>query len=247
MDIYAKTDTGQVRSINQDCFDFSTLNSKSSCAVVCDGMGGTKAGEVASLLACETVKKYIVENFKKNLSEEKIKELIINSIKISNEEILKKASEDKRYLGMGTTIVLALVCEDIVHIAHIGDSRAYIISEGKIEQLTKDHSMVQEMVESGEITSEQAKNHPKKNIITRALGVNKDIEIDYTFTNLKENDAIFLCTDGLSNYIDDKNILKYIKKYSGQEIVDRLIDKANKLGGNDNITALIMQNNLVSN
>ena len=100
------------------------------------------------------------------------------------------------------------------------------------------------MVESGEITSEQAKNHPKKNIITRALGVNKDIEIDYTFTSLNENDAIFLCTDGLSNYIDDKNILKYIKKYDGQEIVDRLVDKANELGGNDNITALIMQNNL---
>lgn len=244
MDIYAKTDTGRVRSINQDCFDFTVLDLQSFCAIVCDGMGGTKAGEVASLLACETAKKYIVENFKENLSDEKIKELIINSIKISNEEIFKKAQENKNYLGMGTTIVLALICKNTIHIAHIGDSRAYIISNKKIEQLTKDHSMVQEMVESGEITSEQAKNHPKKNIITRALGVSKDIEIDYKATSLKENDVIFLCTDGLSNYIDDKNILKYIKKYSGQEIVDRLVDKANELGGNDNITALIMQNNL---
>lgn len=244
MKIYAKTDTGRVRNINQDCFDFQVLDPNFSFAVVCDGMGGTKAGEVASLLACENVKNCVNESFKENLSEDEIKDLVINSVKISNDEILKKAKEDKRYLGMGTTIVLAVVYNDIVHVSHIGDSRAYIISNGKIEQLTKDHSMVQQMVESGEITSEQAKNHPKKNIITRALGINKEIEVDYISANLKENDAVFLCTDGLSNYVDDKNIVKYIKKYDGQEIVDRLVDKANELGGNDNITALIMQNNL---
>ena len=242
MEIYAKTDTGQVRKINQDCFDFQVIDPGFSFAVVCDGMGGTKAGEVASLLACKTVKNCINESFKENLSEDEVKDLVINSVKISNEEILKKAQNDKRYLGMGTTIVLAAVHNNIVHVAHIGDSRAYVISDKKVEQLTKDHSMVQEMVESGEITSEQAKNHPKKNIITRALGVNKDIEIDYNNTTLNENDILFLCTDGLSNYIDDEKISKYIKKFSGQEIVDRLVDKANELGGNDNITALIMKN-----
>jgi len=244
MEVYAKTDVGRVRDINQDCFDFQKLASQSLFAVVCDGMGGTKAGEVASLLACNTVKDYINEKFKEDLSEDEIKDIVINSIKDSNNEILKKAKEDKRYLGMGTTIVLAFAFKDTVHIAHVGDSRAYLISSGKMEQLTKDHSMVQEMLESGEITSEQAKNHPKKNIITRALGVNKTIEVDYTRTNLKENDTIFLCTDGLSNYIDDKNILKYMKKYKGQELADYLVDKANKLGGNDNITALVMQDNL---
>ena len=242
MKIYAKTDTGRVRSINQDCFDFQVLDPNFSFAVVCDGMGGNKAGEVASLIASNTVKDYINEKIKENLSENEIKELVIDSVKISNDEILKKAKEDKKYLGMGTTIVLALLYNDILHVSHIGDSRAYIISSGKIEQLTKDHSMVQQMVESGEITSEQAKNHPKKNIITRALGISKEIEVDYISANLKENDVVFLCTDGLSNYVDDKNIVKYVKKYDGQEIVDRLVDKANELGGNDNITALIMQN-----
>lgn len=242
MEIHAKTDIGRVRKINQDCFDFQVMDSQFSYAVVCDGMGGTKAGEVASSLACQMVKESITQNYKQNLSKDEIKNLVINSVKFSNEKILEKSAENKRYLGMGTTIVLAAVHNNIVHVAHIGDSRAYIISGDKIEQLTKDHSMVQEMVESGEITSEQAKNHPKKNIITRALGVNKEIETDYISKDLKENDILFLCTDGLSNYIEDNEILEYIKCFNGQEIVDRLVDKANDLGGNDNITALILKN-----
>ncbi|MBR1779591.1 MAG: Stp1/IreP family PP2C-type Ser/Thr phosphatase [Clostridia bacterium] len=241
MKIYAKTDIGKVRNINQDHFDFQIFDHKFSWAAVCDGMGGTKAGEVASTLACQSVKKAIREKFKVDLSEEEVKAIILDSIKISNAKILQKSAENEEYLGMGTTIVLVAIHNNIAHVAHIGDSRAYVISEGKIEQITKDHSMVQEMIESGEITSEQAKNHPKKNIITRALGVHEDIEIDYASVALKKDDTLLLCTDGLSNYIDDEEVLRYVEKYSGQEVVDNLVQKANDLGGNDNLTALIME------
>ncbi len=240
MQIYAKTDKGFVRSINQDCFDFEIINENFAWAVVCDGMGGTNSGEVASNLAAVSVKKSINENYKDSMTDDEIKDLLTKSIKTANDEILKKAQENKDYLGMGTTIVLAIATDHSVHVAHVGDSRAYFISSGEIEQITTDHSMVQEMVESGEITEEQAKNHPKKNIITRALGVGKDIEVDHATRNFGNGNVLLMCTDGLSNYIDENEIFNYFKRYNRLDLADSFISRANELGGNDNITVLII-------
>ena len=227
MKIFAKTDKGMVRSINQDCFDFEVVDTNFSWALVCDGMGGTNSGEIASNLARLCVKNEMNKNYKNGLTECKIKNLMLESI-------------SKSYEGMGTTIDLAVVVGDKLHVAHVGDSRVYLISKDKIEQITTDHSMVQEMLDSGEITSEQAKVHPKKNIITKALGVHEQLDADYVSKRLEKGDVVFMCTDGLSNYIDMENILKYINKYKEQELVEKFILNVNELGGNDNTTALVM-------
>ncbi len=240
MKIFAKTDKGMVRSINQDCFDFEVVDTNFSWALVCDGMGGTNSGEIASNLARLCVKNEINKNYKNGLTECEIKNLMLESISKSNKDILEKSLENKEYEGMGTTIDLAVVIGDKLHVAHVGDSRVYLISKDKIEQITTDHSMVQEMLDSGEITSEQAKVHPKKNIITRALGVHEQLNTDYVNKKLEKGDVVFMCTDGLSNYIDMENILKYINKYKEQELVEKFILNVNELGGNDNTTALVM-------
>lgn len=240
MKIFAKTDKGMVRSINQDCFDFEVVDTNFSWALVCDGMGGTNSGEIASNLARLCVKNEMNKNYKNGLTECEIKNLMLESISKSNRDILEKSLENKEYEGMGTTIDLAVVIGDKLHVAHVGDSRVYLISKDKIEQITTDHSMVQEMLDSGEITSEQAKVHPKKNIITRALGVHEQLDADYVSKKLEKGDVVFMCTDGLSNYIDMENILKYINKYKEQELVEKFILNVNELGGNDNTTALVM-------
>ena len=240
MKIFAKTDKGMVRSINQDCFDFEVVDTNFSWALVCDGMGGTNSGEIASNLARLCIKNEINKNYQNTLTECEIKNLMLKSISKSNKDILEKSLENKEYEGMGTTIDLALIVGDKLHVAHVGDSRVYLISKDKIEQITTDHSMVQEMLDSGEITSEQAKVHPKKNIITKALGVHEQLDADYVSKKLKKGDVVFMCTDGLSNYIDMENILKYINKYKEQELVEKFILNVNELGGNDNTTALAM-------
>ncbi len=240
MKIFAKTDKGMVRSINQDCFDFEVVGTNFSWALVCDGMGGTNSGEIASNLARLCVKNEINKNYKNGLTECEIKNLMLESISKSNKDILEKSLENKEYEGMGTTIDLAVVVGDKLHVAHVGDSRVYLISKDKIEQITTDHSMVQEMLDSGEITSEQAKVHPKKNIITKALGVHEQLDADYVSKKFEKGDVVFMCTDGLSNYIDMENILKYINKYKEQELVEKFILNVNELGGNDNTTALVM-------
>lgn len=242
MRIFAKTDTGKVRSINQDCYDFCVVNEDLAWALVCDGMGGTNFGEIASNLAKNTIKENFESFFKLNKEEytnENIKEIILSSALKANENIFNKSKEES-FSNMGTTVVIAVIFKDTLHIAHVGDSRAYVVSSNEIRQLTSDHSFVQEMVKSGKITPQEAKTSSKKNIITRALGVESSVSVDYESFILSEGDKIFLCTDGLTNYIDGDDFLRYFSEYEVGEIPNALVEDANRLGGNDNITVLLI-------
>lgn len=240
MEIYGKTDTGVVRETNQDSFDFGIINESFAWAVVCDGVGGTNSGDVASHLATEVVRKKINDTYSDDMEDDAIKELLKSCIEFASLEIFNKSKENENYYGMRTTIVLVAVRNDIIHVAHVGDSRAYLVLKDSIEQLTVDHSMVQELVKKGEITTEEAKSHPKKNIITRALGAQSDIEVDYVQQSYPENSSVLVCTDGLSNYMDKKELLKYFKSLDKEPLVEALINHANDMGGNDNITALVI-------
>ena len=242
MRIFAKTDTGKVRSINQDCYDFCVINEDLAWALVCDGMGGTNFGEIASNIAKDTIKENFEDFFtssKNNYTDENIRKIILRTTNKANENIFNKSKEEN-FSNMGTTVVIAVILKNILHIAHVGDSRAYVLSSGEVKQLTSDHSFVQEMVKSGKITPQEAKNSSKKNIITRALGVESSVSVDYKSFTLSKGDKIFLCTDGLTNYIDGDDFLRYFSEYKVEEIPNALVEDANRLGGNDNITVLLI-------
>lgn len=243
MVIYAQTDLGKVRTINQDCYDFCIIDDNLAWALVCDGMGGASFGEVASNIAKETLNKNFEDFFSasknQEVTNEKIRELILKAIAKANGNIFNKSKEEN-FSSMGTTIVVAVIFKNILHIAHVGDSRAYIVASDEIKQLTNDHSFVQEMVKSGKITPQEAKNSSQKNIITRALGAESNVSVDYESFILKRKDKVFLCTDGLTNYIDGKELFNYFLEFEDDVLPGALVEKANNLGGKDNITALLI-------
>ncbi len=242
MQVFGKSDIGLKRKSNQDCFYYAKVNENTLWAIVCDGMGGVNGGDVASNLAVKSIKDSLNnENWEEpSETQSNIKKMLRNALKKANLEIFTNAQDNKDLAGMGTTAVLVAVTEDKIHVAHVGDSRAYLVRQGKIKQLTIDHSMVQEMIDEGEITHEEAKMHPNKNIITRALGISKDVDVDYSMKTKKPGDSIIICTDGLTNYLDQKEILEYFKSEKGEALVDGLISSANERGGADNITVVTL-------
>ncbi len=242
MQVFGKSDIGLKRKSNQDCFYYAKVNENTLWAIVCDGMGGVNGGDVASNLAVKSIKDLLNnENWEEpSGTQSNIKKMLKNALKKANLEIFTNAQDSKDLAGMGTTAVLVAVTEDKIHVAHVGDSRAYLVRQGKIKQLTIDHSMVQEMIDEGEITHEEAKMHPNKNIITRALGISKDVDVDYSMKTKKPGDSIIICTDGLTNYLDQKEILEYFKSEKGEALVDGLISAANERGGADNITVVTL-------
>ncbi len=242
MQVFGKSDIGLKRKSNQDCFYYAKVNENTLWAIVCDGMGGVNGGDVASNLAVKSIKDSLNnENWEEpSETQSNIKKMLRNALKKANLEIFTNAQDNKDLAGMGTTAVLVAVTEDKIHVAHVGDSRAYLVRQGKIKQLTIDHSMVQEMIDEGEITHEEAKMHPNKNIITRALGISKDVDVDYSMKTKKPGDSIIICTDGLTNYLDQKEILEYFKSEKGEALVDGLISAANERGGADNITVVTL-------
>lgn len=242
MQVFGRSDIGLKRKSNQDCFYYAKVNENTLWAIVCDGMGGVNGGDVASNLAVKSIKNSLNnENWEEpSETQSNIKRMLKNALKKANLEIFTDAQDNKNLAGMGTTAVLVAVTEDKIHVAHVGDSRAYLVRQGKIKQLTIDHSMVQKMIDEGEITHEEAKMHPNKNIITRALGISKDVDVDYSMKTRKPEDSIIICTDGLTNYLDQKEILAYFKAKQGEDIVDGLISAANERGGADNITVVVL-------
>lgn len=235
-----ETDKGKVRSVNQDRCDIFFPDQTSCFAVVCDGMGGANAGEVAAELALETVVSRVKAGWRKGITAESVKNLLTTSITAANINVFDKACSDVSCEGMGTTIVACAVLGPTLIVAHAGDSRAYVYS-GALHQLTKDHSFVQTLVDMGKITDEQAKNHPQKNYITRALGIEENIDIDFVRYELCPGDIILLCSDGLSNYIAEDQIVGLLQQYGGSAAKE-LIEKANANGGGDNISAVVISN-----
>lgn len=241
MHIFAKTDMGKVRSINQDAFAANILPDGAALAVVCDGMGGANAGDIASKTAVEIISQYILKSYSPTMDTEDVLKLINNAITSANIDVFALSCKDELLTGMGTTAVVAVVRPNQAFICNIGDSRAYLIGD-ELSQITRDHSVVQNLIESGELSPEEARVHPKKNVITRALGVEENVLTDSYCIDISENNKVLLCTDGLTNYVENKKIFDIVKNNDLDKITDMLIVEANRGGGKDNITAAVISN-----
>ncbi len=240
MRIVAKTDIGKIRPNNQDSYATGELPNSVAWAVVCDGMGGASGGNVASSTAVKIISERITSSYKDGMSYNSIKNMLTSAIAAANIEVYDQSKADTSLAGMGTTVVVAIITENSVYVAHAGDSRAYVLSKGQLNQLTKDHSLVQELVDSGRLTFDEAKDDPRKNIITRALGVNDELRVDFCEEFIDENDIVLICTDGLTNYINDEGIVQLSASVEFDSLAERLVDIANENGGGDNITVVTM-------
>lgn len=239
--VFSKSDIGLIRQSNEDACNVGLLqDGEVGWAVVCDGMGGAKGGNVASGIAVEKISERIRSDYRPGMTDEETQRLIIDAIAYANREVHDLAGSDDALNGMGTTVVTAVVADATAHIAHAGDSRAYLISPDGIRQLTTDHSMVQEMVEKGDLTAQEARKHPQKNIITRALGVESSIRVDYREVSFAPRDLLLICTDGLTNYLDEEQIFALAGELSAQDFADRLVQLARDAGGSDNITVAVI-------
>lgn len=241
MMVGVSTDVGKIRDINQDSFYYSEMK-ELPLFIVADGMGGQNAGEVASSLAVEAIRNFFLDN-KENLLKRKIEipKFINDSLYLANERILNEARQNSSLDGMGTTLTMAYILDNQVYIGHIGDSRAYLFRGTQLVQITQDHSLVAELVRNGSISEEEAINHPQKNIITRALGTDRDIKIDIFSREVKKNDIILLCTDGLTNMVSNEMIRDILLSCDDlQKASNTLIDTANDLGGYDNTTVMLI-------
>ena len=238
MRTFSLTDTGVLRTMNQDyCFSSDAcVGNLSNLYVVCDGMGGHKAGEYAS--------RYTVERIVASASRSRWTDpvrIIREAVEKANEILVIESREDEEKRGMGTTAVVATIEDHRLYVANVGDSRLYIIGEA-IKQITWDHSYVEEMVRMGKMNRNDAIYSERKNAITRAVGATERIDIDFFEVELKESDAVLMCSDGLSNMVTDERIFEIVKSYNQTETICKaLIDEANKNGGQDNITAIVLK------
>lgn len=240
MEIFSKTDKGMVRSSNQDAELHGTFDCGDVWAVVCDGMGGANGGSVASSTAVEEIARNLKQSYTGGMSGNAVRDTLGSAIKSANVKVYIQAQEDISLRGMGTTVVAAIISGNTAYIAHAGDSRAYLLRKDTIRQITTDHSVVQVMVDRGELTADEARNHPRKNLITRALGVKPKLDIDYCECPFAAGDILLMCSDGLSNCVEEREMCDILRSNDGQAAVDKLIDTANKNGGSDNITAVAL-------
>lgn len=239
MNIFTKTDIGLVRTENQDNVWGEMLSPNTCAAVLCDGMGGESEGGLASQIAVDIISKRIKENFNEQMNRNSVRNLLITSVAAANSIVCDTARAHSVKV-MGTTCVAVIVSGGTAYIINVGDSRAYqLFTDGEdecIRQITKDHSHVRELVDSGKITEEQAKTHPKRNEITRAIGAEETVTPDYFELNLGEDDMILLCSDGLSAYGDDMDILDICFDSKPEKCVGELVKYANSNGGKDNVS-----------
>lgn len=239
MEIKYLVDRGQKRKSNQDFAAIFTNEKHQTLAIVADGMGGHLAGDVASKMATTE----LGESFQQTAfhSSEEATRWFIQTLQKVNEDIFQKGQSDSDFFGMGTTIVAVVVFEDEFVLAHVGDSRAYLLKENTLRQITVDHSLVQELVNEGEITQEMARVHPRKNVVTRSVGMPGTLEVDVLAVNYTKPEELLLCSDGLTNMVEDSEILEILQTLpTTEEKVATLVEKANAAGGLDNITVLLI-------
>ncbi|MCA9664469.1 MAG: Stp1/IreP family PP2C-type Ser/Thr phosphatase [Myxococcales bacterium] len=244
----AKTDVGMKRTHNEDYF---SLMEDEQLFIVADGMGGHSSGEVASRMAAETLSEFYQRTkdeeatwpYKMDRSLSYIENRLVCGIKLANYKIYEAASKDIRYKGMGTTIVTTLIHGDKVYVAHVGDSRMYRLRNGSLEQVTRDHSLLEDYRDAKpDMTEEEERNFPHKNVITRALGMRDSVQVDIKTEDVQEGDLYLLCSDGLSGMVTDDEMEEILKKNEDLErVVAELVDGANRAGGTDNITTLVLQ------
>jgi serine/threonine protein phosphatase PrpC len=223
-----RSDIGRLRQRNEDAYLV-----KDALFVVADGMGGHRGGDVASTLALETIESAD--------SGDVTLEALVDDIKRANQAVMERGEADRELRGMGTTITAVIAENGKAHVAHVGDSRAYLLRGGALQQLTEDHTLVQRMVREGRLTEDEAAHHPQRSVLTRALGVDEDIPVDELSLDVHPGDRLILCTDGLSNMIDRDRIRKILSREKDpQAACDKLIDAANRAGGDDNITVIVL-------
>lgn len=241
--VYAgKTDVGKKRDNNQDNFSISRIDEGFVLCTVCDGMGGANGGKTASTLAQTTFDKYIRENIK-DCEKKQYLELMQNALKSANDVVFQKAADDAELHGMGTTLVCCLCDGEKYYCITVGDSRIYAITQDALEQISHDHSYVQSLVDSGAITTDEARKHPNRNIITRAVGTDKELTGDVFTVEGERINGLLLCSDGLCGYIEHEQLEKICLQNSEPEkCVNLLIETANNLSGADNITAVVVKN-----
>jgi protein phosphatase len=240
MQAWGLTDTGCVRKQNQDAFQIEQLDRNTMLLVVCDGMGGAKSGNIASTLAVDVFTQEVKRSYKASMDQNRIDVMLRDAAKLANFTVYDQAQQFPEFDGMGTTLVAALIKGRTTTIVNVGDSRAYCINTEGISQISEDHSLVQMMVNRGELTPELAKNYPGKNFITRAIGTDPVVMCDIFHVNVTKGDFILLCSDGLSNVMDDQEILFEVAHgVNKQHCCQRLLNIAVSRGAPDNVTSVL--------
>jgi protein phosphatase len=241
MEVWGMTDPGLVRSQNQDYYLLQKLGNHDLTAVVCDGMGGAKSGNIASRLAAEVFSEEIRRGYRANMSQDQADYLLRTAVSIANTAVYENAQLNPDMSGMGTTLVAVLVIGKRAYFANVGDSRGYLMNRQGIQRVTVDHSLVELMVQRGELTSESAKSYPGKNFITRAVGTEQNVECDLYTAALRPGDCILLCSDGLTNHLADQELLfEVIHGVNKQDCCQRLLGIAKDRGAPDNVTAVLI-------
>lgn len=241
MRAFAKTDVGKARDMNQDYYYISNPEDSLKIYILADGMGGYNGGEIASKLATLTALSYIQNNFEDTPKErEDILKLVKSAMEYANMVVYEKSKEQKELEGMGTTLEVCLIYNNKLYLGHVGDSRIYRLRGEFFRKLTHDHSYVQKLVKDGTITQEEADHHPKKNMLMKALGCTAFVEPDVTVKGFIKDDIILICSDGLTNMVEEQEIYNILKK-EGTLAAEKLVEKANENGGYDNITAIVIR------
>ena len=242
MEYWVLSDPGCVRSSNQDAYTVEQLDKNTMLCVVCDGMGGAKSGDVASNLAVEVFSQEVKRSWKADMDDAETDLMLRNALKLANFTVYDQSCQFEEFSGMGTTLVAVLIRGREATALNVGDSRAYRINEDGIQQITKDHSLVQMMVDRGELTPEMAKSYPGKNYITRAVGTESVTEGDIFHCDLERGTYLLLCSDGLTNLLDDQEILfEVIHGADKQACCQTLVDIAKRRGAPDNVTCVIAE------
>lgn len=235
---FAKTDVGKAREMNQDYYSIPSSESDLQLYILADGMGGYNGGEIASRLAAETTKNYIQNNFKKiEHDKEAILKLVKDAMEYANMVVYEKSKKDENLQGMGTTLDVCFIYNSKIYIGHVGDSRIYLIKKDIARKITKDHSYVQQLVEDKKITREEAEHHPKKNMLLKALGCTSYVEPDIRARNLEKDDILLMCSDGLTNMVEESKIYEVVRE-NKEKAPEILVNLANNAGGYDNITVI---------
>ena len=241
MEYWGLSDIGRVRTQNQDAFRIEELDRHTILAVVCDGMGGAKSGNIASRLAIDVFVDEVKNSYKPSMTQEQTGQLLQNAVKLANFTVYDQARQFEDFAGMGTTLVAALLSGKHATIVNVGDSRCYHITRSDIRRVTVDHSVVQMMLDRGELTAEEARNYPGRNYITRAVGTEPTVESDLFAIRVERGEALLLSSDGLHNEVDDQEILfEVVHGVNNDNCCQRLLDIANMRGSPDNVTSVLV-------
>lgn len=240
--LFGETDTGLVRKINQDRFECGVLSDKLAFAVLCDGMGGQNGGHVASEITAKFVADMLRRDLHDNMSEMSLRAVVESAVAGANALVHEAAAKDENLQGMGTTLLAAVIADDRLYVGYVGDSRVYTATPEQERQLTKDHTVVQMLLDIGEISEKDAASHPKRHYITRAIGVSPSVELDFLLHKLAPDEIVLLCSDGLYHYLEPGGLYEALLACIRAESARGLVDLALAGGGSDNVTVIVAAN-----